>query len=151
MRALWLVLLLSSCRSEPAPAPPGARVEIVAAPEGAVANLVLGELTRAERDGRDLVIYVGAEWCEPCKYFHDAAVGGQLDARFPKLRLLEFDHDRDGPRLLLAGCASKMLPLFALPQKDGRCSDAHRFAGSIKGPGAVDNIAPKLENLLASR
>ena len=150
MRGLWLLILMAAgCRSEPSP--PGTRVEIVAAPEGPVANLVLGELTRAEGDGRDLVVYVGATWCEPCQYFHDAAVAGKLDARFPKLRILEFDHDRDEPRLLLAGCASRMLPLFAIPQKDGRCSEAKRFAGSIKGPGAVDDIAPKLENLLGSR
>lgn len=128
-----------------------ARVEIAPAPIGDdVAALVRIELAAAERDGRDLVVYVGAAWCEPCERFHQAAAAGSLDSHFPRLRLLEFDLDRDADRLARAGYGSRLIPLFARPGADGRSSD-RRIEGSIKGEGAVLEIAPRLEALLATR
>jgi len=126
-------------------------VDIVAAPAGddAAADLIKRELERAEREGRTLLVYVGAAWCEPCTRFHNAAKAGQLDARFPTLRLLEFDRDHDEKRLGTAGCLTRMIPLFAVPTREGRCSEDKRMMGSIKGPGAVENIAPRLNALLA--
>lgn len=127
------------------------RVEVVPAPVGNdVAALVRDALAAADRDGRDLVVYVGAPWCEPCQRFHEAAAAGKLDRRFPHLRLLEFDLDRDRDRLAAAGYASRMIPLFARPEPDGR-SSALRIEGSIKGEGAVLQIAPRLEAILATR
>lgn len=122
-------------------------VELVAAPaEVEVAPWVAAEVARA--GGRDVVVYVGASWCEPCRYFHDAVAAHRLDARFPGLRLLEFDLDRDEARLTAAGYSAEMIPLFALPAADGRAAGP-MMAGSIKGPGAVDEIAPRLAALLA--
>jgi thiol-disulfide isomerase/thioredoxin len=154
-RSLLLVsLVLAACESERAPKPEGPSpskpgVELVAAPAGneEASALIQREAAKARAAGRKLVVYVGAEWCEPCKYFHQAAAAGTLDRDFPELTLLEFDHDRDGARLARANCRSPMIPLFSLPDEAGRCSD-RRMAGSIKGPGAVDEIKPRLAALL---
>ncbi len=109
--------------------------------------VIAREAERARADGRQLVVYVGAEWCEPCQHFKRAAKDGRLDAVFPGLRVLEFDRDRDEARLGRAGCLSRLIPLFAVPDAQGRCSD-RRMEGSIKGPGAVDEIKPRLAGIL---
>src|SRR6185503_15229269 len=102
----------------------------MAAPTGEdVATIVRPELERARKDGKDLLVYVGATWCEPCQRFHHAAEKGELDAVFPRLRVLEFDLDRDGERLAVAGYVSKLIPLFVAPNDDGTAS-ARRIEGS---------------------
>jgi thiol:disulfide interchange protein len=156
-RAAWaLALILAAgcgredpvARQEPAATKKAPPVETVAAAaEGGVQELVRREVARARDEGRPLLVYVGAKWCEPCQRFHDAAKAGQLDATFPGLRLLEFDLDRDRERLLEAGYASRMIPLFALPRADGTAS-GEQIEGSIKGDGAVAQIAPRLRALL---
>jgi hypothetical protein len=123
-------------------------VEIVPAPEGEVPAIVKGELDRARSDGHRLLVYVGATWCEPCQRFHTAAAAGEMNAAFPGMRLLEFDLDRDRDRLQRAGYSSRMIPLFALPRADGTGS-GEQIEGSIKGPGAVEQITPRLRALLA--
>jgi len=156
-RALPLLLLLvaSACENDSppaqertsAPAPRG-KVEIVSASAGeSVTAIISREKQRAEADQRNLIVYVGAAWCEPCVRFHKAAAAGELDNVFPKLRLLEFDHDRDEAGLRDAGCVSRLIPLFAKPDTSGHCS-AQRIEGSIKGDGAVAEITPRLMNLL---
>lgn len=155
---LWLtgscLLVLLGCEdapqkaSTPTPEAAPARVEILTAPDGEPATQIIQrEGERAARDGRQLVVYVGAAWCEPCVRFHDAAAKGELDTTFPRLRLLEFDRDRDEGRLADAGCLSRLIPLFARPNAQGRCSD-QRMEGSIKGEGAVAEITPRLRRLL---
>ena len=125
-----------------------AKVEITAAAPGEdAAVIVRREVDRARADGRDLVVYVGATWCEPCQRLHHAAAAGELDAAFPGLRLLEFDLDRDEPRLRAAGYVSKMIPLLAVPAPDGRATGL-QIEGSIKGEGAVGQIAPRLSAML---
>ncbi|MGZ3406303.1 MAG: thioredoxin family protein [Polyangia bacterium] len=145
MRACaWMTLvLLAACGTEK---PRG--VEMVAAASGGdVPTLVKRELERARRDGRQLLVYVGATWCEPCQRFHRAAAEHKLDKDFPSLRLLEFDDDRDGARLAMAGYGGKYIPLFARPGVDGR-GVGRQIEGSIKGDGAVDQIVPRLRSLL---
>jgi len=122
-------------------------VRIVHARSGDAAAVVRDERDRAKADGRDLVVYVGATWCEPCQHFHKAAQAGALDGEFPDLTLLEFDLDVDRDRLTAAGYVSQFIPLFAMPAADGRASD-RKFEGSVKGDGAVANIAPRLRSLL---
>jgi hypothetical protein len=135
------LLLTAACESP-------AKVELVPAPSsGEVAALVRDELGRAHRQGRELLVYVGATWCEPCQRFHRAAAAGALDRDFPRLRLLEFDADRDNARLVQAGYTSRLIPLFARPADDGRAS-GRQIEGSIKGEGAVGEIAPRLRSLL---
>ena len=61
---------------------------------------------------------------------------------------VEFDLDQDRDALASAGYASRMIPLFALPDAAGRGTE-QRISGSIKGPGATANILPRLDKLLA--
>lgn len=135
---------LSACAKETPP-----RLEIVTAPAATdVAPLIATEVAAAARDHRTLLVYIGAPWCEPCRYFHAAAVAGELDGAFGQLRLLEFDADRDTAALERAGYRSAMIPLFAVPLPDGTAS-GRQIAGSIKGAGAVAQITPRLRALLA--
>ena len=111
------------------------------------ARVVRDERAKAKSDGRDLVVYVGATWCEPCQVFHKAAAKGELDGEFPDLTLLEFDLDEDRERLSAAGYVGQFIPLFAMPDAAGRASDK-KFEGSVKGAGAIANIAPRLRKIL---
>ncbi|MEO7328531.1 MAG: thioredoxin [Minicystis sp.] len=148
-------LLVVGCKvEEPLPTKPSdapakafLAVELIEAPGGEVAPTVKRELVRARADGRRLIVYAGASWCEPCRHFHDAAAAGKLDTTFPGLRFLVFDLDRDKDALEKAGYGSRMIPLFALPQDDGTGS-GQQIEGSIKGPGAVAQIKPRLQALL---
>jgi hypothetical protein len=131
------------------PAPIG-KIDWVDSPPGAdVVSLVRAELSRAKTDGRSLVVYVGATWCEPCQRFHAAVGRGDLDASFPRLRVLGFDAERDRDGLKVGGYTSQLIPLFALPGSDGRASGKF-VQGSIKGDGAVGEITPKLQALLGA-
>lgn len=123
--------------------------EIVAAPAGEedAAAVVQRELARAKKDEKDLLVYVGATWCEPCQRLHEAVVAGQLDKDFPGLRLVEFDADRDDVRLRRAGYLAKMIPLLAVPREDGTAS-GKQIEGGIKGPGAVGHIRPRLRRMI---
>ena len=146
--AIGAAALVAGCGT---PTPPNAApkaVQITPAPEGEAAAVVASELQKAKRDGRQLLVYVGATWCEPCRRFHQAAAEHKLDAAFPTLRLLEFDSDRDGERLATAGYVSRLIPLFARPRDDGRAS-GRQIEGSVKGDGAVGEIVPRLRSLLA--
>jgi len=160
-----VALVAAGCgRSDPAPgikadkpaaqrpgaaiAPARGPVEMIPAPPtGDVQDIVRGELERARADGHRVLVYVGAKWCEPCQRFHEAAAAGKVNDAFPGLRLIEFDLDRDRDRLSRAGYVSRMIPLFALPRYDGMAS-GEQIEGSIKGPGAVDQIKPRLQALL---
>ena len=134
----------SSARRSSAPG----RLDWVEAPaDGDLTSIVRAELARARTDNRTLIVYVGAAWCEPCGRFHAAAARGALDTSFPTLRILGFDRDRDEARLSAAGYSSRLIPLFALPNPDGRAS-GRSIDGSIKGPGAVDDLTPRLRELL---
>lgn len=124
-------------------------LRVTHAPAGDDAAAVIkGERQRAAANGRELVVYVGAKWCEPCQRFHAAAERGELDADFPNLTLLEFDLDVDRERLVTAGYHSELIPLFVLPDENGRAT-TKRLEGSVKGDRAVSNIAPRLRAILA--
>ena len=157
MRVAWALSLLLACNAGPAPAPaatpapPGptraGKPRLVAAPAGgSVAEVVSAELAAA--GGDTVVVYVGAGWCEPCVAFHDALVAGQLDAEFPGVRFLEFDLDRDKPRLVADGYRSRYVPLFAVPGPNGRAS-GKQIEGGVKGPGAAADLVARLKPLLA--
>ena len=147
--------LLSSCRpNAPAhesaaemPVPSGPHIRFQPATEGDVATQVQAFVRAAHAERRTPLVYVGATWCEPCRYFHAAAERGELDAEFPPMALLEFDQDRDGSRLAAAGYASRMIPLFVVPAEDGR-GGPQRIEGSIHGPGSPGQIAPRLRAIL---
>src|SRR5215470_492206 len=122
-RFAFFLLLIAACethRAGPRTAAaaakdetPSGHVEFVHAPDGDVASWVRGERAELQAKGRSVLVYGGASWCEPCERFHRAAADGKLDAAFPTLTLLEFDTDRDGERLAMAGYTSNLIPLFA--------------------------------------
>lgn len=163
----WAVVVLAlalaaGCKSQeesaPQPSPhatassrsaPAGHVRVTKAPPGGeVEPIVRDAMEKAGAEKRRLVVYVGATWCEPCQRFHHAAEGGELDATFPDLTLLEFDLDHDGERLASAGYVSKYIPLFALPAPNGTAS-GKQVEGGIKGEGAVAFITPRLQKLLS--
>lgn len=115
-----------------------------------VAAIVQRERGRIQAAGGRLIVAVGAPWCEPCRRFHAAVTEGKLDAAIPGVVFLEFDHDRDGDRLREAGYTSRLIPLYVVPDAEGRApSDPRmRMEGSIKGDGAVAEITPRLLRLL---
>ena len=123
-------------------------VELIKAPPGDVAAIVKSARTQARAKHRALMVYIGAVWCEPCQHFHHAAELGQLDVTFPNLTLLVFDLDDDGQRLRRAQYAPGYVPYFGVPGEDGHATST-AMAGSIKGEGAVDNITPRLAELVA--
>jgi hypothetical protein len=123
-------------------------VELIPAPQGDVAAIVKSARTQARAKHRALMVYIGAVWCEPCQHFHHAAELGQLDAKFPNLTLLVFDLDNDGQRLKRAQFAPGYVPYFGVPGDDGHAT-SNAMEGSIKGDGAVENISPRLAELVA--
>jgi thiol-disulfide isomerase/thioredoxin len=147
--AVALASLLIACTT---PTPPPARdegplVRFVPAGEGDVPALAQAFAREARAEGRAPLVYVGATWCEPCRYFHAAAENGELDPELPRLALLEFDRDRDGARLDAAGYSSRMIPLFVVPGDDGRAT-SRRIEGSIHGPGSPAEITPRLRAMI---
>ncbi len=145
----------TSSRQDPPPAeatePPRASdgpILVKAPAEGDVATYVAAEAQAGQARGYRTLVYVGATWCEPCQYFKQAVAAGDLRDQFPDLRLLEFDSDRDDPRLEAAGYGSTMIPLFVVPGPDGRGTDA-RIAGGAKGPEGVAKLVPHIAGLLA--
>jgi hypothetical protein len=125
-------------------------VDLVEAPPGDVAATVRVESAAAQMVGRDLLVYVSASWCEPCQRFHQAVRAGQMDGRFPHLRLLEFDADRDDADLRRAGYKSRFLPLFARPGDDGRAS-GRSVEGTPKGGVTLDEMARHLAPLFRTK
>ncbi len=126
------------------------QLRLLTAPAGDdVAEIIKAERARQAALGRSLLVYAGAKWCEPCQHFHKAAAAGKLDQAFPKLTIVEFDVDADGDRLRRAGYRSQFIPLFVVPDENGRATD-RRVEGSVKGDGAVDEIVPRLKRILSS-
>ncbi len=139
-------------RATSAPQPPGSPggPRFVAAPAtGSLPDAVTQAMSAASAEGRLVVVYVGATWCEPCQRFHQAVEHGDLAnvAPLAKTTLLEFDLDRDRDRLVAGGYQSKYIPLFALPGLDGR-GTGKQVEGGIKGDGAVAYMVPRLASLL---
>ena len=96
------------------------RVEWVdAAPNADFASTVRLERAKAGRSGRTLVVYVGADWCPPCKAFHEAVLAGQLDAQLGKVTFLVFDFDRDASKMGAFGYQTTHIPYFVKPGPDG--------------------------------
>jgi thiol-disulfide isomerase/thioredoxin len=129
-----------------------ARPQLIAGPQSGddLAGACAAELEKAHVQHATLVVYVGAPWCEPCRRFHRALAAGELDATFPDVRFLEFDYDKSHDALTKAGYVSTLIPLFAIPKRDGTASE-RRIEGSIKGPSAVaENLVPRLKVLLAA-
>lgn len=142
-----VVGLFAACT--PKPASKSSEPQIVVAQAGAVQEVVQGAMARAKTEGRRLVVYVGASWCEPCHVFLDGVSAGKLPATLSDIVILKFDNDADDARLAKANYGGQMIPRFVLPGADGTGSE-FRFEGSVKGDAAMGNIVPRLEALLAN-
>ena len=102
-----------------------AGVRIVTAGQDSDAlSVVRTERLRAKAEGRVLVVYAGAAWCEPCKRFKHAVETGALDDKLAKTTLLVFDADRDTERLASAGYKFSFIPYVGLPGADGHPTDS---------------------------
>ena len=154
MRIFCLTLVsfaLFACQS-PAVAGRQSAPTLVPAPGDVadVAQFVATELAKPAAD-KQLLVYVGAKWCEPCRHFHAAVEAGEVERSIPGARFVEFDFDASKAALERAGYSSKLLPLFAFPNPDGTAS-ARRIEGSVKGPESVaSNLVPRLRALLDAR
>ncbi|MDB4996629.1 MAG: hypothetical protein JWM74_4061 [Myxococcaceae bacterium] len=120
----------------------GVRV-IMAAQDSDALSVVRTERLRAKAEGRVLVVYAGAGWCEPCKRFKNAVQTGALDEKLSKTTLLVFDADRDTERLASAGYKFQYIPYVALPGADGQPTDSGEARG--KGSESWREIVGKLE------
>ena len=139
----------ADAKVEAAPGTAAAPEFVKASAEGtAIATLVQSSQQQARADGRRLVVYVGASWCEPCQAFHQAVEAGKLDAELAGIRFLEFDSDADGSALSADGYGGRLIPRFAVPGADGRGDPARIVEGGTKGDGAVDHIVRRLRPLL---
>ena len=147
--SLLAMAILLSCEPK-AGKVESSQAELVSAKPGPVPALVLEALAQARSDKRRLVVYVGASWCEPCEYFLEAVKANTLPEQFRDLRFLKFDNDVDEDRLAAAGYGGQMIPRFVLPGREGLASE-RRFEGSVKGPEAIANIAPRLDALLETK
>lgn len=135
--------------------PPGGALQEVSwmspgAPQMNVKSTIAQQSAWAVERKLQPVVYVGAKWCEPCKRFKDAVKKKQLNRQLSHLHFIEFDLDihRDG--LQLAGYQSRMIPLFCLPDNETGKSSGRCIQGSVKGPGAVGNLLPRLKQMLES-
>lgn len=107
--------------------PSGARI-IVAPADADIATTVRAQRVKALEEKRTLVVYVGADWCPPCKRFKTAIENHEFDAKFADYTFLEFNLDRDGERLLDAGYGSKFIPLFILPGPDAKRKESFQVS-----------------------
>lgn len=144
-------LFLACTKPQPA-APaidPTATVRFITPPmDGPVSTILASQMERSKAENRRVLLYAGAPWCEPCRFFHEAVDRGELTGKLGALDLVAFDAQADAERMLLSGYESQFIPVFALPGPDGKATGKH-IEGSVKGPGAVDDLVPRLKTLLA--
>jgi hypothetical protein len=117
---------------------------VMAGQETDALSLVRTERLKAKAEGRVLVVYAGAGWCEPCKRFKNAVQTGALDEKLAKTTLLVFDADRDTDRLASAGYKFSFIPYVALPGTDGHPSDTAE--AKSKGSESWRELISKLES-----
>jgi hypothetical protein len=116
---------------------------VIATQDSDALSIIRTERLRAKAEGRVLVVYAGAGWCEPCKRFKHAVETGALDEKLAKTTLLVFDADRDGDRLGSAGYKFQFIPYVAVPGADGHPTDSAEARS--KGSESWRELIGKLE------
>lgn len=116
---------------------------ITAAADTDVLSLVRTERLRAKAEDRTLAVYVGAEWCEPCRRFKQELHARDGASALGRVTLLTFDADRDIERLAAAGYVFRSIPFVALPGPDGAPLEADEEGA--KGRSAAKALADRLE------
>lgn len=142
-----VLLAFAACTSKSNKSDPNATVRFITAPPGDVAPLVTAQLAKSKAENRQLLLYVSAPWCEPCRMFHEAVDRGALVGQLGAVDLLAFDADADAERLIIANYESRFIPAFHVPKSDGT-SSGKTIEGSVKGDGAVSDLVPRLQGLL---
>jgi thiol-disulfide isomerase/thioredoxin len=133
-----------STSASPAAPKSGGKIQVVnAAQDSDALSLVRTERLKAKADGRVLVVYVSATWCDPCKKLKEEIEAGRLDDRYGKTTLLAFDADKDLDRLGAAGYTFKFVPYVALPGADGRPAESQEATGH--GKDAWKELLGKLD------
>ena len=123
---------------------PRSHVKVIDAnPDSDALSLVRAKRLEAKAEGRVLVVYVSATWCEPCKRLKAELDSGRLDDRLAKVTLLAFDADKDGDRLGAAGYSYRFVPYVALPGADGHPAESQQATG--KGGEAWRELLGKLD------
>lgn len=116
---------------------------LVATADSDALSAIRTERLKAKAEGRVLVVYVSATWCEPCKRLKEEIAAGRLDERLGKTTLLAFDADKDVDRLRSAGYSFAFVPFVALPGADGHPADTQEATG--KGGSAWRELLDKLD------
>jgi thiol-disulfide isomerase/thioredoxin len=134
----------STASGSAGPVKAGDKIRVIpAAQDSDALSLIRTERLRAKAEGRVLVVYVSATWCDPCKKLKEEIEAGRLDDRYGKTTLLAFDADKDIDRLGSAGYTFKFVPYVALPGPDGRPADTQEATG--KGSNAWKELLGKLD------
>ena len=133
----------ASATSEPTPTTAAGVRIVMAGQDSDALSVVRTERLRAKAEGRILVVYAGAGWCEPCKRFKHAVETGALDDKLAKTTLLVFDADRDTERLASAGYKFQFIPYVGLPGADGHPTDSAE--ARAKGSESWRALIAKLE------
>lgn len=134
-----------SSAARPVPRP-GGKLRVIEAPGDVdAASLIRTERLRAKAEGKALVVYVGASWCEPCRKFHELTKSGSIDAELGDITLLHFDANRDEDRLAAAGYRYKFIPFFALAGADGSMTAQYE----TKGDASTDTMRAIVRTLAA--
>jgi len=125
---------------------PAGKLRVIEAPGDVdAASLIRTERLRAKAEGKSLVVYAGASWCEPCRKFHELAKSGSIDAELGNITLLHFDATRDEDRLAAAGYRYKFIPFFALAGADGSMTAQYE----TKGDASADTMRAIVRALAA--
>ncbi len=134
----------SAANVAPTSAPSSGRPKIVVASEDSDAlTLIRTKRLEAKAEGRVLVVYVSATWCEPCRRMKRELDSGRLDDRLAKITFLAFDADKDMDRLVAAGYSFKFVPFVALPAVAGEPAESQQATG--KGGEAWRELLAKLD------
>ncbi|MEY3011880.1 MAG: hypothetical protein RIT45_615 [Pseudomonadota bacterium] len=141
--------------AEPLPpvAEPRGKPQLVLATPDVPLDIVMDrQIAEAAAAGQDVVVYVGASWCAPCRSFHDALKAGRLDNLLSGVRFVEFDADVDTERLRGFGYRWQYVPLFARPGRGGRAT-GQQFAGVPKDvlDDPIPHLAAQIDALLGRK
>lgn len=110
---------------------------------------IVAQQKLAREQGRDLVVYIGANWCAPCKRFRKLVAGQQYAEHLANLRFLRFDRDLHRDELDEFGYGKPtMIPYFAVPGPDGR-GVGLGTGQAIKTPTHIRQLGRRLDEMLA--
>jgi thiol-disulfide isomerase/thioredoxin len=115
-----------------------------------VAKTVKNELKQAAQDKKTLVVYVGATWCVPCQEFYKASLEPDFGRELSGIRLIKFDLDRHQTLLTRADYGSELIPLFVVPDAEGRGTDQRFYGTQYKGQEGAHDLKKRLLALTAS-